>query len=660
METMHDSAETSVGDYLNVLRRRWLVVLGTTVVAIAVMAFIDLRATPVYQASTQLLLQPTQSESIFQPGAVQVDPGRAIQNELKVINSLRVRNAVREAYGGPVSINAASGGEDDVIILSATDTNPEEAARKVNVYAETYQEVRLNGIVSELAQSKEVLQQQVDDFQTEIDALNAPIAELDEQIIDTPPESEEYAQLVIERERLNNSIQAERNELESQLADYQQRLQVLQLSERLTTTGGVQILNPASVPSAPVSPTLARDLLQAALIGFFVGIALALLLEQIDDSIRSSSDLERAVKEVPVLGLIPIDDGWKGKDQARVSTREGPMSATAEAYRGLRTTIQYLGLHRPMGVVQVTSASASEGKTSTVANLAYAFAEAGMPVAVVGCDLRRPRTHNFLHVDGAVGLTSVLLGDHTLDQALQQSPLHPNIRVLPSGPLPPNPSELLSLDRTSDLIRSLLADHAIVFLDCPPVLPVTDSLVLSRTVDASIFVARANGTSKRQAKRAVDRLHQVDSPLVGTILNGVNAESAYGSLYDYYGYSQPSRLPVVGRFLKRSRRDLPATDSIALPPTGGRPNGDQPGPGPAPGSPPPTGPMVHPPSGTAEPMPPEPVPPALNGHANGRPNGSTPPEYVGPGEPVGHGSAPAANGDQWHGFRDVDDPAERR
>ena len=135
-----------------------------------------------------------------------------------------------------------------------------------------------------------------------------------------------------------------------------------------------------------------------------------------------------------------------------------------------------------------------------------------------------------MEVDGAIGLTSVLLGEVPLEVALQQSPVHPNIRVLPSGPRPPNPSELLSLDRTSELIQSLLDNHSIVFLDCPPVLPVTDSLVLSRCVDASLFIAKANSTSKREVKRSLERLTQVNNPLVGTILNGVDAEGAYGSL----------------------------------------------------------------------------------------------------------------------------------
>jgi capsular exopolysaccharide synthesis family protein len=567
MEPMVDRTETTnIGEYLAVLRRRWLVIAATTLIVMGIVAALDLAKTPVYQASAQLLLQSKQSESIFQAGAPAVDPTRAVQNELKIINSQRIRRAVEQAYGQKIGISAASGGEDDVIILSAQDTDPREAARKVNVYAETYQTERLNAIVADLAQSKTVLQQQINDFQAQIDALNQPLVELDTRIAATPVDSQEYIELVQQRDRLDDQISTERNDLQAQLSDYQQRLQILQLSERLTTTGGVQILNPATVPSAPVSPNIARDLVQAALIGLFIGIALAFVLEQLDDSIRTTGDLERAARDLPVLGLIPNDEGWKNKEEARLSTVVAPMSVTSEAYRGLRTSLQYLALNRPMGVVQLTSASANEGKSSTLANLALAFADAGMSVAVVGCDLRRPRIHQFFGVDGSVGLTSVLLGSSTVEQALQRSPVNPNVWVLPSGPRPPNPSELLSLDRTAQLIRSLLNHHSIVFVDCPPVLPVTDSLVLARCVDASLYIAMSGRTSKRGTKQAIERLRQVNSPLIGTILNGVAAEGAYGSLYEYYGHVKPSKVPVIGRFFKgKPSHDVPALDGSVLP-----------------------------------------------------------------------------------------------
>lgn len=555
MYTVQDSSDVSIGEYLEVIRRRWLWIAATMLVLVGFTLFSDLRAQPVYRASAQLLLRSTTAESVFDTRPVS-DPARELQNELRLIRSRDVQEAVAEAYGRPFGVSAVAGGDDDVIVLSATASTGKAAAERANIYASTYQDVRLDTITADLAKAREVIQKQIDDYQAQIDKLDEPLAVLDQQILAADPNSPEYTQLLGERDRKKSQTDAARNEAQSALADYQQRLQVLQLSERLTTTGGVQIINPAGIPSAPISPKVMRDVLQSLVIALFVGVALAFARDQLDDSIRTKADLDRAVKDAPTLGLVPLDPSARPGRTPQLATVEAPMSAVAESYRGLRTAIQYASLHRPMNLIQVTSASAGEGKTTLLSNMALAFAQAGKRVAVVGCDLRKPRLHQFMKVDGSIGFTSVVLGDLSLEDAMQVSPVHSNISVLASGNRPPNPSELLSLDRSANLLRSLANEYSIVFLDCPPVLPVTDALVLSRVVDATIFLARANRTSRRTARRAVELLRQVDSPLIGCVLNGVAAEDTYGSLYEYYGYVRRSRLPFLGR-LGRRTLDVP-------------------------------------------------------------------------------------------------------
>ncbi len=565
MYSVKDSTEVSVGEYLDVLKRRWLWIVMALAVIAGFTLFTDLRQRPVYRASTQLLLQSKISENVLVPSAQAADPARALQNELRIINSRQVKLAVAKAYGSDVSVTAIAGGEDDVIVLSATGFSGDEAARKANVYASTYQVSRLDAIIADLSSTTRIIEQQVKDFQEQINQIDAPLASIDAQLSLLDTASPEYERLVNERERVKSQSDAQRAEAQSNLADYTERLQVLQLSERLTTTGGVQILNPAVSPSTPISPTVVRNLIQSIIIGIFVGVALAFIRDQFDESLRTKADLERAVKDLPTIGLVPLDPSWRDARAPHLATVAAPMSAAAESYRGLRTALQYAALDRPITIVQITSASAGEGKTTLMSNLALAFAQAGKRVAVVGCDLRKPRLHQFMEVDGSVGFTSVVLGDLTLQEAMQQSPVHPNISVLASGPRPPNPSELLSLDRTASIIRSLGQEYSIVFLDCPPVLPVTDALVLSRVVDATIFLATANRTTRRSATRSVEMLRQVSSPLLGTVLNGVAAEDTYGSLYEYYGYVRRSRLPLVGRFLNRKGPDVPSLDLDQLP-----------------------------------------------------------------------------------------------
>ncbi|WP_426574247.1 polysaccharide biosynthesis tyrosine autokinase [Aquihabitans sp. McL0605] len=566
MQPTQDSTEVSFTQYLEVLRRRWLWIVLTPAVLVGFTLFTDLRAQPVYSASSQILLQSKPSENILTGSVQDQDPARALQNELRVIRSRKVQLAVQEKFGSPISVSAVAGGEDDVIIVSATSSDPDDAAKRVNTYVETYQTARLDTLLDDLTSTKKIIQQQIDDFQSQVDKINEPLAALDAQIATIATTDPRYDSLVADRERLKERTDAQRTDAQNQLADYQQRLQILQLSERLTTTGGVQVLNPASPPHTPISPTIARDVLQSLIIGLFLGVALAFARDQLDDSIRSKIDLERSTKDLPTLALIPDDAMSLDSSSKGLVTVDAPMSAGAEAYRGLRTAIQYAQLEAPMQIIQITSANSGEGKTTTISNLAVAFAQAGNRVIVVGCDLRRPRLHQTMKVEGSVGLTSVVLGYQTLDEAIQTSPRHPNVDVLCSGPLPPNPSELLNHQRTGNILRLLAEQYAVVFIDCPPVLPVTDSLVLSRNVDATIFLARSNVTTRRASRRAIEMLRQVDSPLVGSVLTGVAGEDTYGSFYEYYGYTPHSTFPVIGRFFGRKSYDPPRIDTDQLPP----------------------------------------------------------------------------------------------
>jgi non-specific protein-tyrosine kinase len=243
-----------------------------------------------------------------------------------------------------------------------------------------------------------------------------------------------------------------------------------------------------------------------------------------------------------VLGLIPAVKNWKDKTATEVVSLSAPTSPAAEAYRNLRTSVQFLALDRPFRVLEFTSPTAAEGKTTTVANLGVALAWAGQRVIIVCCDLRRPRIHEFFGLSNGVGFTSVLLGQASVTEACQLVPGQERLAVMASGPLPLNPSEVLISGRTGELLDSARAQADIVLLDCPPVIPVTDAAVLSRRCDATFLVASARDTSGRAVGRAVEVLSQVGAPLVGTILNRVTADDGYGYAprYEYYPAQGPA------------------------------------------------------------------------------------------------------------------------
>jgi non-specific protein-tyrosine kinase len=251
--------------------------------------------------------------------------------------------------------------------------------------------------------------------------------------------------------------------------------------------------------------------------------------------VKSKDDLERA-SGLQTLALIPAVEGWRDRDEARLVSVAEPTSPPAESYRTLRTSIQFLGLERPLRTLQVTSPAAGEGKTTTLANLAVALARAGQQVVVACCDLRRPRVHEFFGLSNGIGFTNVLLGEAPLSAVLQPVEGVERLAVLASGPLPPNPSELLASRRTADVLAALAGGADVVLVDSPPVLPVTDAAVLAGQVDATVLVATVGDTTRREVARAVEVLRQVGAPLVGTVLNGVPTEGGYGYSYDGYGY----------------------------------------------------------------------------------------------------------------------------
>jgi polysaccharide biosynthesis transport protein len=300
------------------------------------------------------------------------------------------------------------------------------------------------------------------------------------------------------------------------------------------------VVNQAGTPDEPVRPKPLRNAILALVVGLVIGVGLAFLREQLDDTVKDKDDLERATGGLNVLALVPLVGTWKDRAHPEVVSLVQPTSHAAEAYRSLRTSVQFIGLDHPVEVIQLTSPNAAEGKTTTLANLGVALANSGQRVIVVCCDLRRPRIHEFFGLDNTIGFTSVLLGELPQSAALQPVPGQSGLSLMASGPPPPNPSELLASRRTGEVLVALKSECDVVLVDSPPVLPVTDAIVLSRAVDATILVGTAGRTTKKEYHRSVELLEQVDAPLIGSVLNGVDSEDLYGFGYGYgyYGFGE--------------------------------------------------------------------------------------------------------------------------
>lgn len=299
----------------------------------------------------------------------------------------------------------------------------------------------------------------------------------------------------------------------------------------------------AELPSAPVSPDPVRNIGLATLLGLLLGLAYAVLRGTFDRRLRSKREVEEKFK-VSVVGQVPDAPVLKrelgGRSQLAVDadiTISG-QAPSSEAFRKLRTNLTYMDVDNPPRVIVVSSPMPGDGKSTVASNLVAAIERSGQPVVLVDGDLRRPMVASSLGLVEGVGLTDVLTGKITVEEALQRIPGHDNLRVLAAGSIPPNPSELLG----SQAMRNLLArlsQSAMVVIDAPPLLPVTDGAILAARTDGALIVISANKTKDHHLESALESLDQVDARTLGVIVNRIPKRAkvmGYGTYGTYGGY----------------------------------------------------------------------------------------------------------------------------
>ena len=295
------------------------------------------------------------------------------------------------------------------------------------------------------------------------------------------------------------------------------------------------VTDAAGLPTSPVSPQVTRNIVLAAVLGVLLGIALAVLRETLDTSVKTVAEVEE-ILGASVLGSVRYDPQASKRPLITALDTHHPRS---EAFRVLRTNLQFVDAGSPSKVYVISSSMPDEGKTTTAANLAITLAQTGARVALVETDLRRPKLSEYLRLEEAVGLTTVLIGRIDLVDAVQHWG-NEGLHVLTSGATPPNPAELLQSRGMRDIVSRLRQHYDIVLLDAPPLLPVTDAALLSAIADGVLVVARHGTTSRDQLREAADRLTAVGARIIGAVINRApeRGGDAYGYGYGYgYGYA---------------------------------------------------------------------------------------------------------------------------
>jgi len=330
-------------------------------------------------------------------------------------------------------------------------------------------------------------------------------------------------------------------------------------------SGAVQasVIEPAIPPSKRSAPAPVRDGILGAFLGLMIGVGGALLLEQLDTRLRTREDLERALEEVPVLATVPRMSGEMARER-RFAVDSDPRGLVAEAFRILRTNVQFLAVDRPIRRVLVTGALAGDGKTTVSANLAAALATAGYTTLLVETDLRRPTVHDYIAGSPSPGISDVLLGRVRLDQAIRPSGV-PGLSVLTSGALPPNPSELLGSQRMVEIVEEASERFDVLVLDTPPTLPVTDSVVLAPRTDGVILVVRAGESQRDAVRAAASQFERVGVRVLGTVFNAASAEASGYGYQHYYDEAYGSEPRRASRGLRRAKESTPFETSVPPP-----------------------------------------------------------------------------------------------
>lgn len=533
--------------YLSLLKKwGWLILLITGLAA-AGSYFYSQTISPTYRSTAVLLVgqeqqsaNPTASEiyvsnNLAQAYALLVTQPSVLQAAAKELNW----DDSWESLYFVVTASAPQGGQ--TFNVSATAGTPQRAQAIANEIA---RQVTLQSPIS----------QQQKDSDDQRAFITGQQALVQSQIVVGQKQLTEMSQqaaLETDQAKLDN-LNARIAALQTKIENWQRTY--LSMGTLLNQSGGkyLTVIAPAPLPTFPVSPNILQNVLLAAAVGLVLAVGVVLLLEYLDDTIKSSEDVERVLQQTTLASVARISPIRKPGDN--LITLLHPRSPIAEEYRSLRTNLRYSGIENPGGALLVTSANPSEGKTTTAANLAVAMAQSGKRVILLDADLRRPGIHPLFGLSNQLGLSTLFWEESPrVAEVIQQTEV-PGLRVIASGEPPPNPAEILDSKRMTEILVELRSQADMVVLDSPPLLVVADANILASRCSGAIIVMDSGRTRTDAARKVVETLTRSKVKILGIVLNRVSGRrGGYYNNYYYYASSKSNgkakgapALPVKG------------------------------------------------------------------------------------------------------------------
>ncbi|MGC8874764.1 MAG: polysaccharide biosynthesis tyrosine autokinase [Chloroflexia bacterium] len=424
----------------------------------------------------------------------------------------------------------------DVVVV---DTDPVRGAAIANALAEEMIRQGPGGSESPEASIRRDVEEQLLDLRQRIDFAKQEIQNLEDQML-----QEDSARAIAE-------LKNRRDLLQQQIAQWQNTYAQLYAAYTGNQANKLTVVERAEPSYTPVGPRTALNVALAALIGGQLAVGAVVLLEYLDDTVKNGDELAQ-LTQIPFLGIVPRMRESNELAGLLITLRH-PRSSAAESFRVLRTNLQFSSLDRPLRTLLITSPQPTEGKSTVAANLGVVFAQAGQRVILVDSDLRRPVLHRFFEVSNELGLTGALFANRNHAQNGLVSTSVENLFFLPSGPLPPNPAEIIASQRMELLLERLQEEADIVILDSPPVLTVADASILAARVDGVVLVADCGVTQRAAVRKAAESLRQVGARLLGSVLNRVDTR-ADGYYYYYYYYYRSGYGTEEERKVRRKRK----------------------------------------------------------------------------------------------------------
>lgn len=372
------------------------------------------------------------------------------------------------------------------------------------------------------AKREQEIRRIIDSIRNEYDMAKSNVATLNRFLGETKSEALNVNEKFMEYGSLNREVEANRQLYEALM----KRIKEQSITEQGSTVN-VLVVERAELPKSPAKPRKALNVFLGLIVGLFGGIGMAFFVEYLDNTVKTPEEVEARLG-VPVYGMVSL---LKEGALEGIVMRE-PTSPVTENYKAMRTALLLSSADRPQRKILVTSMGPEEGKTTTSVNLAMAIAQSEYKVLLIDADLRKPRIHKVFGLNNGKGLSTYLAGASDM-KVMQKGPL-PNLDVIPSGPIPPNPSELLSSNRMNEMIAALGKDYDFVICDSPPLLSVADSLMLSKALDGTIIVTRAGATTYDMIKRGLKSLADLKAHVLGVVINGMDVKK--GDKYHYYNY----------------------------------------------------------------------------------------------------------------------------